>query len=99
MAERNAFEDFTEAERAIITDIHRREFQGMTAEEVALYAEWVALESKLDASVTAQRQALELETREKLAQHQATEQATVNAIKDMAAAAVARLETITNGQA
>jgi hypothetical protein len=34
MAERQALTDFTEAERATINDIYKREFQDMTPDEV-----------------------------------------------------------------
>ena len=32
---------FTEAERATINDLYKREFQDMTQEEITLYGEWM----------------------------------------------------------
>ena len=46
-------ETFTEQERHAIDDLHKREFQNMTAEEVALYTRWVTWNAQRDAEFTA----------------------------------------------
>ena len=74
-------EDFTEEERCIINDLHQREFQGMTADEVALYARWESAKAVFDESLQAE-----------LASITATCTARINAMEEQRDIAIANLE-------
>lgn len=51
-------DNFTEVERHKIAELHQREFQDMTPDEVALYARWESLKAVNSAEVQSQLDAI-----------------------------------------
>lgn len=96
---RDTLEDFTEAERAIINDMHRREFADLTPDEAMLWGEWNAVLGKIDADIAARNAALNAKVQADIESHSATEQAAQDALKALADLARAKLRSIENGQA
>lgn len=85
---------FTEQERHAIDDIYKREFQNMTADEVALYGRWIAEQTRLETEHSAQIALWREESaaRQALRHEQAaTAKANLNELRD---AALARLAAI-----
>lgn len=99
MADRQKWEDFTEEERAIINDIHKRQFADMTPEEVILYGEWQGLKARLDAELLARENALKEETAASIQAKQATEQAAIETLEALKDLALAKLKAVEDGQA
>jgi hypothetical protein len=99
MAERQTLADFTEAERAMINDIYKREFQDMTPDEVQLYGEWQAVNARLDANVQARRETLEAEMTANVEIYRETEKAAIDTLEALKDLALARLKAVENGQA
>lgn len=99
MADRQKWEDFTEEERAIINDIHKRQFADMTPEEVILYGEWQGLKARLDAELVARENALKEETAASIKARQATEQAALDTLEALKDLALAKLKAVENGKA
>ena len=96
---RTKFEEYTEQERAIITDLARRDYADMTKEEVMLFAEWESTKAYIESDLEAKRKALEDETKAKIELARQTEQTALNTLEAMAEAAKARLKAVEYGQA
>ena len=96
---RTKFEEYTEQERAIITDLARRDYADMTKEEVMLFAEWESTKAYIESDLEAKRQALEDETKAKIELARKTEQTALDTLEAMAQAAKERLKKVENGQA
>lgn len=96
---RTKFEEYTEQERAIITDLARRDYADMTKEEVMLFAEWETTKAYIESDLEAKRKALEDETKAKIELARQTEQTALNTLEAMAEAAKARLKAVEDGQA
>lgn len=96
---RESFGDYSEQERAIITDLARRDYADMTKEEVMLYAEWEATKAYINSNLEMQRKALEEETRAKIELARQTEQKALDTLEEMARAARERLKAVEDGQA
>lgn len=96
---RTKFEEYTEQERAIINDLARRDYVGMTKEEVMLFAEWESTKAYIESDLEAKRKALEDETKAKIELARQTEQTALNTLEAMAEAAKARLKAVEDGQA
>ena len=87
-------ETFTEQERRTLDDIHKREFQNMTASEVSLYARWVAEQARIEAEHSAQIALWREESAAKQAlMHEQAALAKQN-LNDLKDAALARLAAI-----
>ena len=99
MANRTRFDEFTEEERQIITDVVRRGMQDMTPEEVTLYAEWQSCVAVNDAQYVAERDAMTAQIEAVIADHQAVTAASIEAMNAMRDLALERLERARHGQA
>ncbi len=84
---------FTEHERDIITDLARREYQDMTADEVQLYARWQAAKALADSEFEHEREQREAITAEKLALARAQNEAAIAAINEIRDRAIAYYES------
>lgn len=87
-------EQFTEQERHTIDDIHKRNFQDMTPDEVQLYARWTATKAVADSEHQAK---LELWREMSAARSAARKEQAALAkqnLKELKAAALARLAAI-----
>ena len=98
MKERQDFTDFSESERNIINDIHRREFADMTAEEVMLYAEWVACKAKIEERNSLQAQALQQKMEAEIKACEAQEKAALAQLHELEQKAQERLARVRNGE-
>lgn len=96
---RESFGEYTDRERAIITDLERRDYADMTKEEVMLYAEWEATKAYIDSNLDMKRKAFEEETQAKIELARQTEQKALDTLEEMARAARERLKAVENGQA
>lgn len=96
---RTSFGEYTERERAIITDLARRDYADMTKDEVMLFAEWESTKAYIESDLEAKRKALEDETKAKIELARQTEQTALNTLEAMAEAAKARLKAVEDGQA
>ena len=96
---RTKFEEYTEQERAIITDLARRDYADMTKDEVMLFAEWESTKAYIESDLEAKRKALEDETKAKIELARQTEQTALNTLEAMAEAAKTRLKAVEDGQA
>lgn len=86
-------DQFTEAERQIITDLARREYHDMTPEEVQLYARWTAAKAQADADYQHAQEQREAVTAEKLALARQQTAAAITAINEIRDYAVAYYES------
>ena len=84
---------FTEHERDIITDLARREYQDMTAEEVQLYARWQSAKALADSEFEHEREQREAVTAEKLVLARQQSEAAIAAINEIRDRAVAYYES------
>lgn len=96
---RTKFEEYSEQERAIITDLARRDYADMTKDEVMLFAEWEATKAYIESDLEAKRKALEDETKAKIEIARQTEQKALDTLEAMAQAAKERLKAVEDGQA
>lgn len=96
---RESYGDYTEQERAIITDLARRDYADMTKDEVMLFAEWQATKAFIESNLEMQRKALEDETKAKIEIARETEKKALDTLEAMAQAAKARLKAVEDGQA
>lgn len=96
---RESFGEYTEQERAIITDLARRDYADMTKDEVMLFAEWQATKAFIESNLEMQRKALEDETKAKIEIARQTEKKALDTLEAMAQAAKARLKAVEDGQA
>lgn len=85
--------EFTEEERNTITDLARREYQDMTAEEVQLYARWQSAKALADSEFEHEREQREAVTAEKLALARAQNEAAIAAINEIRDRAIAYYES------
>lgn len=85
--------EFTEEERNTITDLARREYQDMTAEEVQLYARWQSAKALADSEFEHEREQRETITAEKLALARAQNEAAIAAINEIRDRAIAYYES------
>lgn len=99
MADRNSLAEFTESERAIINDVHRRELIDMTPEEVRLYGEWTAFKARNDAEILARVEACEAEAQAAIETRRKTENAALDTLEALKELALAKLKAVENGQA
>lgn len=90
----NEFEEFTEQELRSVNDMHKRQFENLTADEVALLIRWntakVAAETR--ASDEQNRQAQYLQVMMENANRETA--AALENLNELKAAALARLGTI-----
>ena len=84
---------FTEHERDIITDLARREYQNMTAEEVQLYARWQSAKAIEESDYQHALEQREAVTAEKLALARAQNEAAISAINEIRDRAIAYYES------
>lgn len=84
---------FTEQERNIITDLAKREYQNMTAEEVQLYARWEAAKALAESDYQHALEQREAITAEKLALARAQNEAAIAAINEIRDRAIAYYES------
>lgn len=96
---RESFGEYTEQERAIITDLARRDYADMTKEEVMLFAEWQATKALIESSFEMQRKAFEDETKAKIEIARETERKALDTLELLAQAAKKRLKAVEDGQA
>lgn len=87
-------EQFTEQERRTIDDIYKREFQNMTAEEVQLYARWTAALALNESEHQAKLELWRTESAARIAARQEQAALAKQNLKDLKAAALARLAAI-----
>lgn len=98
MKERQDFTDFTESERNIINDIHKREFADMTPDEVILYAEWVTCKARIEERNSEQMKALWKKTEADIRASEAQEKASLAALRELEQQAQDRLAKVRNGE-
>ena len=98
MKDRKDFTDFSESERNIINDIHRREFADMTPDEVMLYAEWVACKAKIEERNSEQAQALQRKMEAEIRACEAQEKASLAQLQELERQAQERLARARNGE-
>ncbi len=92
---------FTEQERNIITDLAKRQYQGMTAEEVQLYARWQSAKALDESDYQHALEQREAVTAEKLALARAQNDAAIAAINEIRDRAIAYYEStvpVTEGE-
>ena len=90
-------DNFTEAERHKIVELHQREFQNMTPDEVQLYARWQSLKAVSDAAIQAQLTAIENESQARIASTNQIKQAAFANLEAQRDAAIAWYESLIGG--
>lgn len=90
-------DNFTEAERRKIAELHQREFHDMTPDEVQLYARWQSLSAVFDAEVQAQLTAIENESNARIAATNQIKQAAFANLEAQRDAAIAWYESLIGG--
>lgn len=87
-------DEFTEKERNTIDDIYRREFQGMTPEEVQLLLRWNAAQAKNDELVKAEIAAMNAEKEARIEETRKTAEKARRNLAELKNAAKKRLAAI-----
>ena len=90
-------EDFTEEERCIVNDLYRREFQGMTADEVALYARWESAKAVFDASLQAELDSISAACMARISAMESQRDAAIANLEAQRDAAIAWYENVIGG--
>ena len=87
-------EHFTEEERHTLDDIHKRYFKDMTPDEVQLYARWTAANAVADSEHQAKLELWREMSQARSAARQEQAALAKQNLKDLKAAALARLAAI-----
>lgn len=85
--------EFTEEERNVMTDLARRGYQDMTAEELDLYTRWTSAKALSNAQFELEKQQREAITAGKLDLARQQTAAAITAIEDIRDAAMAYYES------
>lgn len=89
--------EFTEQEQNIITDIHKRNFENLTPDEVQLYARWKTAIALRDTEFQSKQDAMKNEMQARINLTAEIAETAKSNLAELKQAALARLEMIDNG--
>lgn len=91
---RQSLWDYSEAERAIINNLHARDFADMTKDEAILFAEWTATQAIIEADISLKREEMEKRTQAAIEQNRLESAKSLETLEALAEQAKAKLRLL-----